>query len=94
LEWQRDYAVRVIDRCGQIVVEFFDVGYSRALPWQHRPQPAALLAAAADPDRGFDAVVIGEFERAFTAGQARSIIAQLNAYGVSVWLPELTGRST
>jgi hypothetical protein len=81
----------VIDGCGRIVVEFFDVGYSRALPWHHRPQSAALLAAAVDPQRGFDAVVIGEFERAVTAGQARSIIAQLNAYGVSVWLPDFDG---
>jgi len=90
-EWQRDSATRVIDGHGEIVAEFFDVGYSRALPWQHRPQAAALLRAAADPHRGFDAVVIGEFERAFTARQARSIIAQLHAYGVSVWLAELDG---
>ena len=90
-EWQRDCATRVIDGRGEIVAEFFDVGYSRALPWQHRPQAAALLRAASDPNRGFDAVVIGEFERAFTARQARSIIAQLHAYGVSVWLAELDG---
>jgi hypothetical protein len=90
-EWQRDNALRLIDGCGRIAVEFFDVGYSRALPWVHRPWAAALLAEAADPDRRFDAVVIGEFERAFTAWQARSVIAELNAYGVSVWLPELDG---
>lgn len=91
-EWQRANATRVIDGRGRIVVEFFDVGYSRALPWHHRPQAAALLRAAADPNRGFDAVVIGEFERAFTARQAHSIIAQLNADGVSVWLAELAGQ--
>ena len=62
-QWQRDCATRVIDGRGEIVAEFFDVGYSRALPWQHRPQAAALLRAASDPNRGFDAVVIGEFER-------------------------------
>jgi hypothetical protein len=84
-EWQHDNAVRLIDGRGRIVVEFFDIGYSRALPWQHRPQ------AAAGPDPGFDAVVIGEFERAFIAGQARNIIAELNAYGINVWLTELDG---
>ncbi|GIF64143.1 putative recombinase [Asanoa ishikariensis] len=90
-EWQRDNAVQLIDGHGQITVEFFDIGYSRALPWQHRPAAAALLRSAAQPDRTFDAVVIGEFERAFTAGHARSITAQLNAYGISVWLAELDG---
>jgi site-specific DNA recombinase len=90
-EWQQENAIRMIDDRGRIVAEYFDVGYSRALPWHHRPQAAALLDAAADPDRGFDAVVIGEFERAFTAGQARSIIAQLHAYGISVWLAEFNG---
>jgi hypothetical protein len=73
------------------VAEFFDSGYSRTMPWQHHPEATALLRAATRPDRGFEAVVIGEFERAFAAGQARSIIAQLHAYGISVWLDELDG---
>ncbi|MEU8230493.1 recombinase family protein [Actinoplanes sp. NPDC048967] len=90
-EWQRQNATRVISGRGGIVAEYFDVGYSRALAWHHRPQAAALLDAAADPDRGFDAVVIGEFERAFTTGQARSILAQLQAYGISTWLAEFNG---
>jgi site-specific DNA recombinase len=42
-------------------------------------------------NREFDAVVVAEFERAFAAGQAQSVIAQLNAYGVQVWLPEARG---
>ncbi len=92
-EWQRDDAVRVIDGHGRIVVELFDVGYSRSLPWHHRPQAAALLRAAARPDRPFDAAAIGEFERAFAGKQAKSVIAQLHAYGVQVWLAEFDGRS-
>ena len=90
-EWQREDAIRVIDSRGRIVVEFFDVGYSRSLPWHHRPQAAALLRAAARSDRGFDAVVIGEFERAFAGRQARPVIAQLHACGVQVWLAEFDG---
>jgi hypothetical protein len=54
---------------GRIVAEFFDVGFSRALVWARRPQAAALAAALADPDRGWDAIVIGEYERAFYGGQ-------------------------
>jgi hypothetical protein len=59
-EWQRENAMRVIDGRGRIVAEYFDVGCSRTLAWHYRPQAAALLDAA-DPGRGFDAVVIGEF---------------------------------
>jgi site-specific DNA recombinase len=54
---------------GKIVAEFFDVGESRTLPWARRPQAAALVAALANPDRGWDAIVIGEYERAFYGSQ-------------------------
>jgi hypothetical protein len=49
--------------------EFFDVGQSRSIPWLRRPRAAALLAALRDPNRGFDAVVIGEPHRAFYGNQ-------------------------
>ena len=44
---------------GQIVAEFFGTGQSRTLVWARRPQAAALVAELADPERGWDAVVIG-----------------------------------
>jgi site-specific DNA recombinase len=71
--------------------ESFDVGTSRSLPWARRPQAAAVLAAAQDPGRGFDAVVVGEFERAFAGGQAPMVIALLASFGAQVWLPEARG---
>ena len=45
---------------GVIVAELFDVDKSRSIPPQRRPEAARLLAALADPGRGFDAVVVGE----------------------------------
>ena len=45
---------------GPITGEYFDAGQSRVLPWACRPQAAALLAAMAGPDPGFDAIVVGE----------------------------------
>jgi site-specific DNA recombinase len=62
---QRDQAAALVAGFGRIVAEFFDVGQSRVMPWARRPQAAALLAALADPDRPFDAIVAGEYERAF-----------------------------
>jgi DNA invertase Pin-like site-specific DNA recombinase len=89
--WQVEAAGRVIAGRGRIVAEFFDVGTSRSLPWARRPQAADLLAAAQDPDRGFDAVVVGEFERAFAGGDAPVVLALLASFGVQVWLPEARG---
>ena len=53
---------------GQIVAEFFDIGQSRTLAWARRPQAAALVAGLADPDRGWDAVAIGEYKRGAAPG--------------------------
>jgi hypothetical protein len=62
---QRDQAGALVAGHGRIVAEYFDTGQSRTPSWARRPQAAALPAAMADPDRGFDAIVIGEYERAF-----------------------------
>ena len=90
-QWQHDNATRLTAGHGSIVTEYFDTGYSRSLPWHQRPSAAALLSDGAQPDRGFDAVVIGEYERAFAGQQALHIIPQLQARGVTVWLPEAGG---
>ena len=62
---QRDQAAALVGGHGRVVAEYFDVGQSRVLPWARRPEAAALVAAMADPDRCFDAIVLGEYERAF-----------------------------
>jgi DNA invertase Pin-like site-specific DNA recombinase len=38
LGWQRHRAEAAINGHGEIVVEYFDVGQSRSLPWKRRPQ--------------------------------------------------------
>ena len=74
---------------GRIVARFFDSGQSRTLAWARRPQAAALVAELADPDRGWDAVVIGEYER---ASQFASMAPLFEHYGVQLWTPEVGGR--
>ncbi|WP_236029009.1 recombinase family protein [Paractinoplanes lichenicola] len=90
-QWQQDNANRLIAGHGTIVIKYFDAGYSRSLPWHKRPAAANLLDLAAQPDRPFDAIVIGEYERAFTGQQAIQTIRHLNNLGVTVWLPEANG---
>ncbi|WP_329791893.1 recombinase family protein [Lentzea sp. DG1S-22] len=89
--WQRAVSEELIEGVGSVVREFFDVGVSRRWSWQDRPESAALLTAAANPAREFDAVVVGEYERAFHGDQFREVVSKLNALGVAVWLPEADG---
>jgi hypothetical protein len=74
------------------VAEFFDIGVSRSLPWQRRPQANALLGALRRPDRGFEAVVIGEPARAFYGNQFGLTFPLFVHYGVGLWVPEVGGR--
>ena len=89
---QLQQAVMLVAGHGVIVAEFFDIGESRTLPWARRPQAAALVAQLADPDRGWDAIVIGEHERAFYASQYSSMAPLFEHYGVGLWMPEVGGR--
>ncbi|HEV8564610.1 MAG TPA: recombinase family protein [Actinomycetota bacterium] len=66
--WQFRRALELVEPAGgAIVPEFFDVGQSRSLPWKRRPEASRLLELLRSPDRGFDAVVIGEPQRRSTA---------------------------
>jgi site-specific DNA recombinase len=77
---------------GRITGEYFDAGQSRVLPWARRPQAAALVAAMANPGRGFDAIVVGEYERAFHGSQYALMAPLFEHYGVQLWMPEAGGR--
>ncbi|WP_433789740.1 recombinase family protein [Actinoplanes sp. CA-252034] len=90
-QWQFDCASQLIAGHGRIVVDFFDVGCPRSLDWHLRPQAGALLAEVADAARVFDAIVVGEFERAFYGGQLQALLPVFGAHGVQMWLPEAGG---
>ncbi len=89
---QLQQATMLVAGHGMITAEFFDCGQSRTLPWARRPQAAALVAQLADPDRGWDAIVIGEYERAFYASQCASMAPLFEHYGAGLWMPEVGGR--
>jgi len=89
---QRDLAGALVAGHGRIVAEYFDAGQSRMLPWARRPQAAALLAAMADPERGFDAIVIGEYDRAFCGAQYAAMAPLFEHYAIQLWTPEAGGR--
>ena len=89
---QREQAGALVRGHGMIVAEFFDAGQSRTVAWGRRPQAAALVARLADPGRGWDAVAIGEYERAFYGSQYAAMAPLFEHYGVQLWMPEAGGR--
>ena len=89
---QLQQAVMLTAGRGVIVAEFFDTGESRALAWPRRLRAAALVAQLADPDRGWDAIVIGEYERAFYGNRYASMAPLFEHYGIALWMPEVAGR--
>ena len=60
--------------------------------WGRRPEAAALVAQLADPERGWDAIVVGEYERAFYGSQYAAMAPLFEHYGVQLWMPEAGGR--
>lgn len=91
--WQLKIATDLIVPAGGTVVkEYFDIGYSRALEWVQRPQSRDLLKELGNPNRGWNAIVVGESQRSFFGNQFESIVQQCRYAGVDVWIPELQGR--
>jgi site-specific DNA recombinase len=56
-----------------------------------RPEAGRLLEMLARPDRGFDAIVVGEYERAFAGHQLYDLLPVLRRFGIALWLPETGG---
>ena len=57
-----------------------------------RPEAARLLAAIVDPDRGFDAIVVGEYARALYGSQAIHLGPLLREHGCSCGFRRSTGQ--
>lgn len=89
--WQWRRARQLVEGNGEIVTEFFDVGHSRVVAWQRRPESARLLEALEDRDRGFDAVVVGEPQRVFYDNQYGLTFPLFVHFGVPLWVPEVGG---
>lgn len=82
--WHHDQAEATITGDGRITEEFFDRGRSRTLAWHLRPEAARLIEAIKDPNRCFDAIVIGSYERAFYGNRASLILPLLEQHGVAL----------
>ncbi|KDN22417.1 recombinase [Amycolatopsis rifamycinica] len=89
--WQRDMADELVVGHGEVVAVYFDAGTSRRIPWRQRPQAAQLMAAASSPESVIDAIVVGEYERAFTGTQFATLYAWCTRHGIQLWLPETSG---
>ncbi|MFI6042615.1 recombinase family protein [Nocardia sp. NPDC051321] len=77
---------------GSIVASYFDVGQSRSVPWHRRTQAAKLLADLKNPNRGWNAIVVGEGTRCWFGNQFSLVAPRIQAHGVHIWVPELGGK--
>ena len=55
-------------------------------------RPPCWSPQLADPGRGWDAIVVGEYERAFYGSQYAMMAPLFEHYGVQLWMPEAGGR--
>ena len=93
LGWQLGNARKFVEPLGgEIVAEFFDIGQSRSVPWDRRTEASRLLAELKRPNRGWDAVVVGEGTRCWFGNQFSLTAPRFAAYGVDLWVPELGGQ--
>lgn len=91
--WQLGNARNLVEPLGgRIVAKYFDIGHSRSVPWERRPESARLLAELKRPDRGWSGVVVGEGTRCWFGNQFSLIAPKFAAYGVELWVPELGGK--
>ncbi|WP_093420201.1 recombinase family protein [Saccharopolyspora flava] len=93
LGWQLGNASKFVEPLGgTIAAEYFDIGQSRSVPWERRHEARRLLTALKDPNRGWNAVVVGEGTRCWFGNQFSLIAPKFAAYGVELWVPELGGK--
>ncbi|MEV6228104.1 recombinase family protein [Saccharopolyspora shandongensis] len=91
--WQVGAARAFVEPLGGVLVEeYFDVGFSRSVPWERRERANELLMALKNPNRGWNAVVVGEGTRCWFGNQFSLVAPRLAAYGVDLWIPELGGK--
>jgi site-specific DNA recombinase len=88
--WQLARSRALIDKHGSVVEEYFDIGQSRSIPWKRRPAASQLLDVIRDGAQ-FEAVVIGEPQRAFYGNQYGLTFPVFVHYGIGLWVPEVGG---
>jgi site-specific DNA recombinase len=95
LRWQLSIASGLVGpRGGEIVAVYHDSDVSRGLPWRRRPEASRLLGDLALPpqQRGWDAAVVGEPQRAFEGEQYALTFPLFVHFGVDLWVPDVGGR--
>ena len=66
--------------------------YWLAAGWKSPIEGLPRAPGLADPNCGFDAIVVGEYERAFAGRRLLDLLPILEQHGMQDWLPETHGR--
>jgi site-specific DNA recombinase len=77
--WQLSLADQLIRPHGGVITTVYhDIDVSRSVPWSRRPEAMRLLAELPDQDRGWQRLVIGEPQRAFSGAQFQLVFPVLS----------------
>lgn len=93
-QWQLRAARTLLEvHCpGAVITEvYFDVGFSRSLPWKRRPEGIRFLDDLDDPSRTWEALVVGEGKRCWYASQFNDVSPVVKHRRVPLYVPELNG---
>ena len=89
---QLSIATRLVDeRGGAIVLTLFDSTSDRFASWKYRPHAGRLLRAITAPQRGFDAIVVGDTLITMSASDFDYLADLCSMHGVELWCPEIGG---
>jgi hypothetical protein len=86
-----DATTRAAHHDGTIVANYFDVYPDRHRALWHRRQATQMLRAIEDPQRSFDAIIIGDTASTLTPAVYDSLLTLCSQHGVQLWLPEVDG---
>jgi site-specific DNA recombinase len=73
-------------------VHFFDAGRAGRCRGPGAPRPPRWSPSSRIRTGGWDAIVIGGYERAFYGNQYASMTPLFEHYGIQLWMPEVGGR--
>jgi DNA invertase Pin-like site-specific DNA recombinase len=91
-QWQLRAARALVEPMGgEIVAEYFDVGWSRVLPWSRRPEALRLLTDLSSPTRTWSGIVVGEAQRCWYGAQFSDVAPVIEDGGVTLFVPDLGG---
>lgn len=87
-ERQLAIAQALVGDSGSIAISYFDTRSHRFSTWRHRPKARRILTALSNPNRGFDAIVVGDTRAVMSVQEFDGLTYRCLLHNVQLWCPE------